>query len=76
MVRIRIKLLRRVNRTAEIGSKKLIKRQFESDLKLILALGWLNRISLELRDRDWNWFYDKGIWAVGALEVSLGELFD
>ena len=46
MVRIRIKSSQRVNRTAEIGSKKSIKRQFESDLKRNLAGGRLDRISL------------------------------
>ena len=35
-----------INQTAGIGSKKSIKRQFESDLKRVLALGRLNRISL------------------------------
>ena len=46
MVRIRIEASRRVNRTAEIGPKKLIKRPFEYDLKQNLAQGRFNRINL------------------------------
>ena len=38
--------MRRVNRAAGIGSKKSIKRQFESDFKRNLAQGRSNRISL------------------------------
>ena len=37
-----------IDRTAEIGSKKLIKSRFESDLDRILAGSQSNRISLLL----------------------------
>ena len=43
---------KRANRTAEIGSKKLIKRRFESDLKQILAWGRLDHISLIIWTSD------------------------
>ena len=46
MVQIQIESSRRVDQTAEIGSKKLIKRRFESDLKRNLAGGRLDLISL------------------------------
>ena len=46
MVQIQIKLSGRLNQRAGIGLKKSIKRQLESDLKQILALGGFNRISL------------------------------
>ena len=42
----RIKILVTIDQTAEIGSKKLIKSQFEYDLDRILAQGRSNRISL------------------------------
>ena len=46
MSRIQIEIVATIDRTAEIGSKKLIKNQFESDLDRILAGGRFNRISL------------------------------
>ena len=49
MIRIRIESLQQVNRTAEIESKKSIKRPFESDLKQILALVRLDGMSLNCR---------------------------
>ena len=54
MVRIRIESLRRLNLMAEIGSKNSIKRRFKSDLKRILALGRLNRISLLKRVKEYD----------------------
>ena len=47
MVRIWIELLRQVDRTDGIRSKKSIKRWFESDLKQNLAWGRLDRITLK-----------------------------
>ena len=44
----RIEIVAMIDRTAEIGSKKSIKSQFEYDLDRILAQGWSNRISLVL----------------------------
>ena len=52
MVRIQMESLQQVNWTAEIGSKKLIKRQFEYDLKQNLAQGRSNRISLQWAHDD------------------------
>ena len=50
MVQIQIKSSRRLDRTAEIESKKSIKRRFQSDLKQNLAGGRLDHISLEDRE--------------------------
>ena len=47
MVRILIKLSQRVDWTAEIGSKKLIKSQLEYDLQRNLTQGQTNLIGLE-----------------------------
>ena len=58
MVWIRIESSRRVDQTAEMGSKKSIKRLFESNLQQILAWGWLNRISLT----HGYVFESKGVW--------------
>ena len=46
MVWIRIEIVATIDQTAEIGLKKLIKSQFESDLDPILAGGRSNCISL------------------------------
>ena len=61
MVRIWIESLQRVDWTAEIGSKKSIKRQLESDLSWNLAGGQLDCISLPLWEPNGtsNWEYSE-----------------
>ena len=58
MVRIWIESSRRVDRTAGIGSKKLIKRWFESNLNQNLAWGRLDGVSLQ--ESEWTGKWKKG----------------
>ena len=55
-IRIRIEIIATIDRTAEFGSKKSIKRRFEYDLDQISRWPWLDRISFPLMSS--NFFYD------------------
>ena len=68
MVRIWIESSRRVDRTAGIGSKKLIKRWFESNLNQNLAWGRLDGVSLQ--ESEWT-----GKWKKSGKPLKLEHLY-